>query len=169
MNTPNKNVPKPIISDETEGALIGAFATILSHMATYGDTISTEKPGRAEFERAAVRAFNALDALRKDRQEREVAAYRAGVRDSLASYLDTARQEKSEYDSLSPTLRAKLGAFPTFVNVPVKDVAHVFEGVQETDMVKKLITLGYKVSKSAQGALSLKIDLPKSILEGTNA
>lgn len=170
MNTTVQNkAAKPIISDETEAQILGAFRTLFTLMGNYGDAIDSSKPGRAEFERIAARSVNALEALKADRREREVAMYRDAVRGVIASHLDTARQEKAEFDSLSPSLKAKLGAFPTFVYVPVSEVTEVFQGAPEADIVKKLVAMSYKVAKTAGGALALKIDLPKSILEGSAA
>lgn len=166
-----KNAPKPLISEDVETQLMGAYKTILRLMNGYGETIAptVEQAGRPEYERAAARGLIALNALQAHRKEQEVAAFRQGVKDAIAPHLDRAREEKAEFDSLSPSLRAKLGAFPTFVLVPLADVAAVFEGASEPDMVKRLNQMSYKVNKSPNGAYSLKIDLPKSILETVSA
>lgn len=175
MNTtPNtaKNAPKPIISDEVEAELTRAYVTILRLMNTYGETIAPtlEKAGRQEWERGASRGLNALTALQAHRKEQEVAAFRQGVKDAISPHLDTARADKEQYDALPASLRARVGAFQTFILVPVSDMSGVFgEGVPEAEQVLKLQKMGYKVSKSAQGSYSVRVDLPKSILGETAA
>lgn len=170
MNTPSnsKNSPKPIISEDVADKLTSAYHTIFSLMASYGETIAvpTDKTGPKEWERVAARGFSALAARAAHIKEQEVAAFRQGVRDALAPHFDRARGEKAEYDALSPTLKAKLGAFPTFVTVPLSDVSDVFgEGTDIPVQVKKLTDMGYKMVKGANNTFSLRVDLPKSILE----
>lgn len=166
-----KNAPLPIIGEDVEKKLLDAYHTIYALMASYGTplTVPVESTGKAEWERVAVRGMNALSARQAHIREQEVAAFRQGVRDAISPHIDTARAEKEEYDSLSPTLRAKLGAFPTFITVPLSDVSDAFgEGATDQDMVKKLVAMSYKVSKGANGAYSLRVDLPKSMF-GDNA
>ena len=167
-----KNAPKPLISEEVEAQLLRAYRTILGVMNTYGETISptVEQAGRPEYERAAARGLIALNALQAHRKEQEVAAFRQGVKDAIAPHLDTARADKEQYDALPATLKARVGAFATFILVPVSDMSGAFgEGVDVQEQVKKLTQMGYKVSKSASGSYSVRVDLPKSILEGNAA
>jgi len=167
ITSSQKNAQKPIISEEVADQLIGAYQTIYRLMATYGDALTTpvSETKRQDWERVAVRGLNALTALDAHRKEQEVAAFRQGVKDAIEPHLDRARADKEEYDALSPTLKARLGAFQTYILVPVSDVSEVFgEGVEVPVQVKKLTDMGYKVSKGANGTFSLRVDLPKSIL-----
>jgi len=170
MNTTTntaKNAPKPLISEEVEGQLLGAYKTILRLMNGYGEPIAAtlEQVGCREYERSAARGLNALTALQAHRKEQEVAAFRQGVKDAISPHLDTARADKEQYDALPATLKARVGAFATFILVPLSDMSGVFgEGADVQEQVKKLTQMGYKVSKSANGAYSVRVDLPKSIL-----
>lgn len=167
----SKNAPLPVISDEVAQELTDAYHTIYRVMAEYGTILTTPvsdtKP--ADWERAAVRGLKAYNARQAWIKEQEVAVFRQGVRDAISEHLDQARADKEEYDALSPTLRSKIGAFQTYILVPVTDVSHVFgEGVGVPEQVKKLTDMGYKLSKGANGAFSLRVDLPKSILGETS-
>ena len=171
MNTTTntaKNAPKPIITDEVEAELTSHYTAILALMNTYGETITStlDKAGRAEYERSAARGLIALTALQAHRKEQEVAAFRQSVKDAIAPHLDQARADKAEYDGMSATLRARIGAFQTYILVPMSDIVAAFpEGTTEQDAVKKLTQMSYKVSKSTNGTYSVRVDLPKSILE----
>src|SRR5579863_10469385 len=114
ITSSQKNAQKPIIS---------AYQTIYRLMADYGDALTTpvSETKRQDWERVAVRGLNALTALDAHRKEQEVAAFRQGVKDAISPHLDRAREDKEEYDALSPTLKARLGAFQTYILVPVSD------------------------------------------------
>ena len=173
MNTTTntaKNAPKPLISEDVEEKVMGAYKVLFSLLGTYGEAIDGSKLNRAAYERISARGVNALLALQAHREEQEVAAFRQGVKDAISPHLDAARADKEQYDALPATLKARVGAFQTFILVPVSDMSGIFgEGVPEAEQVLKLQKMGYKVSKSAQNTYSLRIDLPKSILEGTAA
>jgi hypothetical protein len=172
-NTTNtaKNSPKPIISEEVAEKLTSAYHTIFSLMSAYGELINTpvDKTGKEEWERTAARGFLALNARRAFLKEQEVAAFRQGVRDAIEPHIDAARAEKEEYDAAKASMSEKvaklMAPFPTHINVPMSEVSGAFgEGVDLQSQVKKLVDMGYKVTKGANGTYSLRIDLPKSIV-----
>ena len=174
MTTVNaNNAQKPIISAEVAEEITAAFHVIYRAMATYGSPLPTTSEavaatGAKDWERGAARGFAALAARQAWVKEQEVAAFRQGVRDAIQPHIDAAREEKEGYDAAKAGMSEKvaklLAPFPTFVLVPLSDVSDVFgAGVEIPSQVKKLTDMGYKVSKGANGAFSLRIDLPKSI------
>lgn len=177
MNSPTntaKNAPLPIVSEEVAAEITSAFHNLYRLLAGYSSTapltMSVESTGRDEWERVAARGLSALKARQVYIQEQAVAQFRQGVRDAIAPHIDTAREDKAEYDSLSPTLKARVGAFQTHILVPLSDVSEVFpQGTQIPAQVKMLTDMGYKVSKSTAGAYSLRVELPASITGVTPA
>lgn len=169
MNTTTnaaKNAPLPIVSEEVADQIVDAYHNLYRLLSTYGSVLTTpvSETGRDEWERVAARGLNALKARAAHIREQAVAEFRQGVRDAISPHIDQARQDKSEYDSMSPTLRARIGAFQTYILVPLTDVSAVFpEGTQVPAQVKMLTDMNYKVSKSANGAYSLRVELPTSI------
>lgn len=170
-NTSNvRNAPKPIIPQDVADQLTDAYHTIYRLMASYGEVINTpvEQTGSKVWEATCARGFAALQARKAYLKEQEVAAFRQGVRDALEPHLDAARAEKEEYDAAKAAggiVARMLPAFPTYRDVSIDDVSHVFpEGTAVEVQVKKLSDMGYKLVKSSKGAYSLRIDLPKSIL-----
>lgn len=180
MSTQNtntaKNAPLPIISENVADDLTDAFKVIFDRMASHGAPlgITFDAAGRPEYERVAVRALDALKARQGYLKEQAVAQFRNGVRDAISPHIDAARAEKAEYDTLKATMSEKLAKmlapFPTYIMVPMSDVSEVFgEGVEVSAQVKKLVDMGYKVSKGQNNAYSLRIELPKSITGETPA
>jgi hypothetical protein len=175
MNNPSnvtKNAPKPIITDSVAQEITDAFQVLFNALNTYGEQVAPTFADAdiAGWERVGARALNAYKARLTHLREQEVAEFRQGVRDAIVPHIDRARQDKAEYDALSPTLRARLGAFQTYILVPLSDVSDVFpQGTSVSEMVKKLTTMNYKVSKSANGAYSIRQELPASITGVTPA
>lgn len=104
---------------------------------------------------------NALTYRRRFLRQQAFAKVRGELTTIFATYITTHRAEKEEYETLSPTLKAKLGAFPTEVKVPVKDLVSVFgEGAQEPGVAKILMSeMSYKLSDGrVKGPLCVILD-----------
>jgi hypothetical protein len=168
MNTStSKPASKPIITDNVDSQITSAFQVLFNAVNTYGETVAPtfEQVGVKGWERLAARSLIAVAARQAHLKEQEVAAFRQGVRDAIEPHLDRARADKAEYDALSPTLKSRLGAFQTYILVPVSDMSEVFgSSVELPAQVKKLQDMGYKLSKSGNGTFHVRVDLPKSIL-----
>ena len=155
----------PIITDDVEGVIVESIHAIYNVMASHGTPLPTwDKASSKEWGQAIERAGAALNALKAHRVEAEKAAFAEAVSEVFAPYFDTARADKADFDALPPSLRARLGVvFPTFVRVPLADLAGVFPGVDVASQVKKLTTLGYKVGKEANGSYTVLVNLPTEI------
>lgn len=167
------NVFKPaVISANAEERLLQALEVIHSITATYktdkeGDGAETlpafDKCAPVDSLRRRItgRAHVALGMLEATRKEERIAHLRSGVREVIAPYITAHRKDREEFDSLSPSLKAKLGPFADTVMVPVSDFASVFpQGTTEGAMVGLLKELGYTIGKSGKDAFVVRITVP---------
>jgi hypothetical protein len=92
-----------------------------------------------------VRAINALATVQKRAKDAKDQSVRNALSKVLETYMATARQEKSEYDALSSSLKARLGAFDATAKIPVNDLHGILETSNPSVMVKRLHDLGFKI------------------------
>jgi hypothetical protein len=159
------NASLPIISDDNEGTLLSALATLHGVVATYGVALPAfDKCEADEWERIASRTVRALRAKGKARQEAAVAHIRGQVAEIVTPYLDEARKARSIFLTLPAEVRKMMPQFPPSVNIPIDAFVGVFPtGTPVEKQMGALRTLNYTVGKGQQGAPFVKVDLdPKS-------
>jgi len=159
MNAPNATVSLPVISEEKEALIKEALENLHMLLGTYGSPlpefskmvadIGTNSGDRQlDISRVTGRAVKALAALSAHRREEKVRAYRDGVEEIVSGKVSDARAAKATIDAMPAAQRAFLAPFPTEVWVNVADISPVFpQGTPETDMLKFLQQLGYKLGK----------------------
>ena len=135
-----------VLNGEQIATLLGALRTMHEIVWDAGkneainpsfDNLSTDEIGTV-----CVRAINAINAHEKRAKDAKDGKVRQAVNGVLETYFARARAEKEEYNALSDSLKARLGAFPTFVNVSVNDLQGVLETSNPSVMIKKLFDLG---------------------------
>ena len=98
-----------------------------------------------------VRALRGIAHNEKVAKDAKAQRVRQSVNALLETAQETARREKAEYDSLSDSLKARIGAFPTFVNVSVDALQGVLGTSNVGNMVKALHELGFKIDGRSIG------------------
>jgi hypothetical protein len=175
----NKNAQKPIISQNVAEEITSVFVRLqqlLSATPEWLQGVDAQTTEGDKMRAVGGRAILAVAVRQEWLKEQEVAAFRDGVRAAILPHLDAARKAKEEYDaalaSMSAAVRAmvKPAPFPTYIHIPVSDMSEVFaEGTPVEEQVLKLKKMGYTIAKPANGAYSIRFDLPKSILGDTSA
>lgn len=163
----------PIISEATEQRIQDALGMLHAAVANYGAPLpafddmladlgkGTDKS--LDLTRITNRAHKALTALQTDRKEQKVKAFRQGVADAIAPYIQTQSEARAQFMALPKEVRQFMPTFPTSVTIPVEAVSQVFaQGTAVTDQVKMLHTMGYKVSKK-DNKFSMVVELPTKL------
>ena len=109
-------------------------------LPTSFDTLTFDQIGTV-----CVRAMNAINAHEKRAKDAKEQSVRNALSKVLETYMATARQEKAEYDALSASLKARLGAFDATAKVPVEALQGILGTSNPSVMVKRLHDLGLKI------------------------
>jgi hypothetical protein len=92
-----------------------------------------------------VRAINALATVQRRAKTEADRKVREALDKALETYTSALRKEKEEYDGLSASLKARMGAFDSSIKVAVNDLQGILETSNPTIMVKKLHDMGFKI------------------------
>lgn len=136
-----------------------------------------EKCGTEEYEVALVRTVLAIRAHRVAQERNVMKAAKLGVDGAMHTARLARIEAYREIYSLSPATRAMLGNAanpPTSTSIPVSDVVSFFPaGMQESDIIKTLHTMNYKLTPGAKKddikrlLVHIGEDVLKATLEGT--
>jgi len=110
------------------------------HLPTDFNTLSQEQLGTV-----CVRSLREIEKHEKRAKNAQEQKVRQALSKVLETYMATARKEKAEYDALSDSLKARLGAFDATAKVPVADLQGILETSNPSVMIKKLHDLGLKI------------------------
>lgn len=90
-----------------------------------------------------------------------LAAVKAALDTGLAAHIVVAREELAAFDALPASMKAKLDrSILTTLRVSVASLASCFaQGVPNDQILRDLVTMGFKVSSPAKGAYSVVIAL----------
>ena len=110
------------------------------HLPTSFDTLTFDQIGSV-----CVRAINALATVQQRAKNEAEQKVRHALNAVLETYMATARAEKAEYDALSASLKARLGAFDATAKVPVEALQGILGTSNPSVMVKRLHDLGLKI------------------------
>ena len=164
-----------IISDTSEERILEALEALYNITYTYKTdkegpgaevlpSFATCKGDESFRRRITGRAHAALAVLEAHRKEQKVAAFRQGAREVILPYIETHRADMAEYASLSSSMKAKMGPFPTAVTIPVSDFAHIFAtGTTVGSMVGTLKDLGYTLSKGKGDTFNVRVEVPVKV------
>src|SRR5271165_3337963 len=92
-----------------------------------------------------VRAINTLATVQHRAKTEADRKVREALDKALETYTSALRKEKAEYEGLSASLKARMGAFDSSIKVAVSDIQGILETSNPTVMVKKLHDMGYKI------------------------
>ena len=152
-----------VISQEDADTLMSAIRDMHSVVRNVGEALpSWEKCGLKDREAVVVRTLRMLE--EKARHERIMRhnALRAKLAGIFVTYMNAAREEKAEFDAISPALKAKLGiTFPDTVKVPVNAVMGAFdEGLTLEQVIHNLDNMSFKIGKGKEKGAEAYIILP---------
>jgi hypothetical protein len=92
-----------------------------------------------------VRAINALATVQQRAKNEAEQKVRQALNVVLETHIIALRKEKAEYDGLSASLKARMGAFDSSIKVSVNDLQGILETSNTAVQVKKLQDLGFKI------------------------
>ena len=150
MTVQNTTVELPVINDATEEQILSHMRSLHALVSLRGAVLPAfdDMSEPTQRDRIWGRATRALSQLSAHRREAAVSKFRASVAEVVSPYVNDARSARASFEALSADVRRFLPKFPETVSVKVSEVAHIFgEGTPESQIVKYLHTLGYKVSK----------------------
>lgn len=162
MSTDNSNATRTL-SDTEYSKVQGALNTLIgiigaAEFTSEGHKVEAlppfEKCGVSDYEAALVRTVFAIRAHRKAEERNVMIRAKEGV-DGVMHTARLARIEAfREIAALSPMVKEMLGdkaKAPTSTSIPVSDVVSFFpEGMQESDIIKVLHTMNYKLTPGAK-------------------
>lgn len=154
--------PRALTSTEVS-VILAAFATIHATVNDVGETFTFNDNDPASFDRVYNRATKALKRYKTAQREEMVRNLRSNLEGAFAPYLEAHATAKEEYDALSPTLKAMLPSFPTYVSVKLTDLsAHFPTGTSELNMVKMLADMKVECSKGKEKDAAILVRIPVS-------
>lgn len=154
-----------IMSEDDADTLLAAIGKMHSVVRNVGEGLPAwDKCTAKDREVVVVRSLRMLEEKAKHERTIRHNALRAKLGGIFATYMNAAREEKAEFDAISPTLKAKLGiTFPDTVKVPVKAVVGCFgEGLTTEQVIHNLDNMSFKMGKGKDKGSEAYIILPFS-------
>ncbi len=144
-------VASALLSDDDADTLLASLRKMHDVVRNMGDALPPwEKCNAVDHETIAARSLKLLTQRAKAEQARKINAIRAQLSGVFETHMNAAREEKAAYDALPATLKAKLGAFPETVKVPVSEIMGIFPTLTTEQVVGNLTNLSFKLGKGKE-------------------